>query len=83
MADEAQLNSFVFACQGGLILDHLHLLQTGMALELQTLSQTLKVAIDVYLDTKWNSNIVPQDASSSEKVLMSAILKEKYCCTWW
>ena len=36
MADEAQLSPFVFACQGGLVLDQsTFAMQPGMALELQ------------------------------------------------
>ena len=36
MADEAGLNPFVFACQGGLVLDQsTFAMQPGMALELQ------------------------------------------------
>ena len=47
MADEAQLSPFVFACQGGLVLDQsTFAMQPGMALELQnfepdTLTQRL------------------------------------------
>ena len=79
MADEAQLSPFVFACQGGLILDQsTFAMQPGMALELQNFEPDIKGGyrrISGY--AKWNSNIVPQDASSSEKVLMSAYFKGK------
>ena len=53
-------------------------MQPGMALELQNFEPDIKGGyrrISGY--AKWNSNIVPQDASSSEKVLMSAYFKGK------
>ena len=74
MADEAQLSPYVFACQGGLVLDQsTFAMQPGMALELQNFEPDIRGGyrrISGY--EKWNSNIVPQDASASEKVLMSA-----------
>ena len=74
MADEAQLSPYVFACQGGLVLDQsTFAMQPGMALELQNFEPDIRGGyrrISGY--EKWNSNIVPQDTSSSEKVLMSA-----------
>ena len=79
MADEAQLSPFVFACQGGLVLDlSTFAMQPGMALELQNFEPDINGGyrrISGY--TKWNSNIVPQDASSTEKVLMSAYFNGK------
>ena len=72
MADEAQLSPFVFACQGGLVLDSsTFAMQPGMALELQNFEPDIRGGyrrISGY--TTWNSNIVPQTASSTEKVLM-------------
>jgi len=74
MADEAQLSPYVFACQGGLVLDQsTFAMQPGMALELQNFEPDIRGGyrrISGY--EKWNSNIVPQDTSASEKVLMSA-----------
>ena len=74
MADEAQLSPYVFACQGGLVLDQsTFAMQPGMALELQNFEPDIRGGyrrISGY--TKWNDNIVPQDAASTEKVLMSA-----------
>ena len=74
MADEAQLSPYVFACQGGLVLDQsTFAMQPGMALELQNFEPDIRGGyrrISGY--AKWNTNIVPQDSSSSEKVLMSA-----------
>jgi hypothetical protein len=79
MADEAQLSPYVFACQGGLVLDQsTFAMQPGMALELQNFEPDIRGGyrrISGY--TKWNSNIVPQDAASTEKVLMSAYFKGK------
>jgi hypothetical protein len=74
MADESGLSPYVFACEGGLVLDQSTFsMQPGMALELQNFEPDTKGGyrrISGY--EKWNSNIVPQDASASEKVLMSA-----------
>ena len=79
MADESGLSPFVFACSGGLVLDLSTFdMQPGMALELQNFEPDIKGGyrrISGY--AKWNSNIVPQDASASEKVLMSAYFKGK------
>ena len=79
MADEAQLSPYVFACEGGLILDQSTFSITpGSALELENFEPAVTGGyrrISGY--EKWNSNIVPQDASASEKVLMSAYFKGK------
>ena len=78
MADESGLSPFVFACQGGLVLDQsTFAMQPGMALELQNFEPDIRGdygRISGY--TKWNDNIV-QDAASTEKVLMSAYFKGK------
>lgn len=74
MADEAQLSPFVFACEGGLVLDQpTFKMQPGMALELENFEPDIRGGyrrIDGFV--KWNSNIVPQTSSATEKVLMSA-----------
>ena len=79
MADEAQLSPFVFACQGGLVLDQsTFAMQPGMALELQNFEPDISGGyrrISGY--AKWNSNIVPQTASSTEPVLMVALFNSK------
>ena len=79
MADEAGLNPFVFACQGGLVLDQsTFAMQPGMALELQNFEPDVSGGyrrISGYL--KWNSNVVPQTASDSEPILLSAHFKGK------
>ena len=79
MADESGLSPFAFACSGGLVLDQSTFeMQPGMALELQNFEPDIKGGyrrISGY--AKWNSNIVPQDASASEKVLMSAYFNGK------
>ena len=74
MADEAQLNPFVFACEGGLVLDQpTFKMQPGMALELENFEPDVRGGYRrINGFTKWNSNIVPQTSSSTEKVLMSA-----------
>jgi len=77
MADETGLNPFVFACQGGLVLDQsTFAMQPGMALELTNFEPDIQGGyrrISGY--AKWNSNIVPQDVLASEAVLMSAYFK--------
>ena len=79
MADEAQLSPYVFACEGGLVLDQpTFKMSPGMALELENFEPDVRGGyrrINGYL--KWNSNIVPQTASSTEKVLMSAYFNSK------
>ena len=79
MADEAQLSPYVFACEGGLVLDQpTFKMSPGMALELENFEPDTRGGyrrINGYL--KWNSNIVPQTASSTEKVLMSAYFNNK------
>ena len=60
MADESGLSPFVFACQGGLVLDQsTFAMQPGMALELQNFEPDIRGGyrrISGY--TKWNDNIV-------------------------
>ena len=77
MADESGLNPFVFACQGGLVLDQsTFAMQPGMALELENFEPATTGGyrrISGY--EKWNSNIVPQDQSANEQILMSAYFK--------
>lgn len=77
MADESGINPFVFACQGGLVLDQsTFAMQPGMALELENFEPDTKGGyrrISGY--AKWNTNIVPQDQSANEAVLMSAYFK--------
>ena len=79
MADEAQLSPYVFACQGGLVLDQsTFAMQPGMALELQNFEPDIRGGyrrISGY--EKWNSNIVPQDSLATEKVLMCAYFGDK------
>ena len=79
MADESGLSPYVFACEGGLVLDQpTFKMSPGMALELENFEPDVRGGyrrINGYL--KWNSNIVPQTASSTEKVLMSAYFNSK------
>ena len=77
MSDESGLNPYVFACQGGLVLDQsTFAMQPGMALELENFEPATTGGyrrISGYI--KWNPNIVPQDQSANEAVLMSAYFK--------
>ena len=74
MADEAQLSPYVFACEGGLVLDQpTFKMNPGMALELENFEPDVRGGYRrINGFTKWNSNIVPQTSASTEKVLMSA-----------
>ena len=82
MADESQLSPFVFACQGGLVLDQsTFAMQPGMALELQNFEPDIRGGyrrISGY--TKWNSNIVPQDASLYRKGTNVCVLRWQGDC---
>ncbi len=77
MADASGVNPFLFACEGGLILDQTPFAQQpGTATELENFEPSITGGyrrISGY--QKWNSNIVPQDSSASEPVLMSAHFK--------
>jgi hypothetical protein len=77
MADESGLNPFVFACQGGLVLDQsTFAMQPGMALELENFEPATTGGYRRILGyEKWNTNIVPEDQSANEAVLMSAYFK--------
>ena len=74
MADESGLNPFIFPCQGGLVLNRsTFTMDPGQAFELENFEPDIKGGyrrINGY--AKWNTNIVPQTAASTEKVLMSA-----------
>ena len=74
MADEANLNPAAFPLQGGLVLDRsTFAMEPGMALELENFEPDVGGGyrrINGY--TKWNDNVVPYTASSTEPVLMSA-----------
>jgi len=74
MADESGLNPFIFPLQGGLVLNQsTFAMQPGLALELENFEPDPKGGyrrINGY--TKWNDNVVPYTASSTEAILMSA-----------
>ena len=77
MADESQLSPFVFALQGGLVLDRsTFTMEAGMAFELENFEPDPRGGYRrINGFTKWNTNIVPQTANSGESVLMSAFFK--------
>jgi hypothetical protein len=74
MADESGLSPFVFACQGGLVLDQsTFMMQPGMALELENFEPDVQGGyrrISGY--NKWATSEVPYTASAIEPVLMTA-----------
>ena len=74
MADESGLSPYVFACEGGLVLDQpTFKMSPGMALELENFEPDVRGGYRrINGHIKWNSNIVPQTSSATEKVLMSA-----------
>jgi hypothetical protein len=69
MADESGLSPYVFACEGGLVLDQSTFsMQPGMALELQNFEPDIRGGyrrISGY--TKWNSNEVPYTCMIQKK----------------
>ena len=74
MADQSGLNPFVFPLQGGLVLDRsTFAMEPGMALELENFEPDTGGGYRrINGFEKWNTNIVPQTASATEPVLMSA-----------
>jgi len=75
VADTSQISPFVFGCGGGLVLNKDSFsYQPGETKVLQNFEPDVKGGYKKILGTtKWNSNIVPQVSSSSERVVMSAI----------
>ena len=77
MADESGLSPFVFACQGGLVLDQsTFIMQPGMALELENFEPDVQGGyrrISGY--NKWVAGAVPYTADTTEPVLMTAYYK--------
>jgi len=77
MADESGLSPFVFACQGGLVLDQsTFVMQPGMALELENFEPDVQGGyrrISGY--NKWVAGAVPYTADTTEPVLMTAYYK--------
>ena len=79
MADEAQLNPFVFACEGGLVLDQsTFAMRPGMALELQNFEPDIRGG---YRRISGYANgiltLFRRIAVSTEKVLMCAYFEGK------
>ena len=77
MADESGLSPFVFACQGGLVLDQsTFIMQPGTALELENFEPDVQGGyrrISGY--DKWTTSEVPYTADTTEPVLMTAYYK--------
>tara|TARA_R110000751_G_scaffold35354_8_gene86983 strand:+ start:875 stop:2587 length:1713 start_codon:yes stop_codon:yes gene_type:complete len=77
MADESGTNPFIFACQGGLVLNRsTFTMEPGQAFELVNFEPDIKGGyrrINGY--NKWNSNAVPLTANNNERVLMSAFFE--------
>ena len=75
MADTSQISPFVFGLGGGLVLNKDSFsYQPGETKVLQNFEPDVKGGYKKILGTtKFNTNIVPQVSSSSERVVMSAI----------
>ncbi len=77
MADESGTNPFIFACQGGLVLNRsTFTMEPGQAFELVNFEPDIKGGyrrINGY--NKWNTNLVPFTSSNNERTLMSAYFK--------
>ena len=75
MADTSQISPFVFGCGGGLVLNKDSFsYQPGETKVLKNFEPDVKGGYKKILGTtKFNSNIVPQVSSSSERVVMSAV----------
>ena len=74
MPDTSTLQPAAFNCEGGLVLNRsTFLMQPGEALVLENFEPDVRGGYRrINGFTKWNTNVVPQTASSSEKVLFSA-----------
>jgi len=74
MPDQSGVSPFQFACRGGLVLNQSTFdLQPGMATELVNFEPDINGGYRrINGFGKWNTNIVPQTASSNEAVLMVA-----------
>jgi len=75
MPNTSQINPFVTSLGGGLILNRdVFSMQPGEALELKNFEPDITGGYKKILGTtKYNDNIVPQVASSAERVVMSAV----------
>ena len=78
MADESGLSPYVFACQGGLVLDQpTFAMNPGMALELENFEPDVRGGYRrINGFTKWNPNIVPQTCSLYRKGFDVCILRQ-------
>ena len=77
MADTSQISPFVFGCGGGLVLNKDSFsYQPGESKVLTNFEPDVNGGYKKILGTSlYNSNIVPQVSSASERIVMSAIFK--------
>ena len=79
MADASGVNPFIFACEGGLVLDQTPFAQQpGTATELENFEPDIQGGYRrINGFSKYVNAVVPQTASSSEPVLMVATFGDK------
>ena len=78
MADTSQISPFIYGCSGGLVLNKdTFSFQPGESRILQNFEPDIKGGYRKILGTTfYNTNIVPQVSSSSERVVMSAVFND-------
>ena len=78
MPEVSQISPYTASCGGGLILNKdVYNMQPGEALQLTNFEPSIEGGYRrINGTTKYNSTIVPQVASSSERILMSAIFND-------
>ena len=79
MADTSQISPFIYGCSGGLVLNKdTFSFQPGESRILQNFEPDIKGGYRKILGTTfYNTNIVPQVSTASERVVMSAIFNDK------
>ena len=79
MADTSEISPFIYGCSGGLVLNKdTFSFQPGESRILQNFEPDIKGGYRKMLGTTfYNTNIVPQVSSSSERVVMSAVFNDK------
>ena len=79
MADTSQISPFIYGCSGGLVLNKdTFSFQPGESRILQNFEPDIKGGYRKILGTTfYNTNIVPQVSSASERVVMSAVFNDK------
>ena len=79
MADTSQISPFIYGCSGGLVLNKdTFSFQPGESRILQNFEPDIKGGYRKILGTTfYNTNIVPQVSTASERIVMSAVFNDK------